>query len=88
MSALIIEPIDDALEAKLRAQAAQNRRSVEDEARHILAASLRRERPAPDNAADLIASIVDAVGGLELDLPGRHVFREPPRFHDWLEPEA
>jgi hypothetical protein len=30
-----------------------------------------------------IAAIVDPIGGIELDLPHRGGFREPPRFDNW-----
>ncbi len=65
-------------------QAARNGRSMEEEARLILAAGLSGRKPAKNNVADAIAAIVDPIGGIELDLPERGLIREPPRF-DWLD---
>jgi len=85
MGTLMIRKIDDDLKRRLRVQAAQNGRSMEEEARRILADSLNEGAPAAGNAGDAIAAIVDPIGGIELDLPYRGPVREPPRFDDWLD---
>ena len=88
MASLTIRMLDERLKKKLRLRAARNGRSMEEEARQILAAGLRDEHAAATNLADAIAAIIDPIGGLELDLPFRSPMREPPRFDDWPEDAA
>ncbi len=87
MASLTIRRLDENLKKRLRLQAARNGRSMEEEARLVLAAALKRppRRPAhvAGNAADAIAALFDPIGGIELDLPPRSRTREPPRFDDW-----
>lgn len=80
MATMTIRNIDDQLKSRLRVRAAMHGRSMEDEAREILRASLSVE-PARDGS--LVASIrarVEAVGGIELELPSRDPMRTPPEF--------
>jgi antitoxin FitA len=86
MASLVIRRIDEQLKAKLRVQAARKGRSMEEEARTILAVALAGPSPAFRNAADAVRSIIDPVGGIELDLPPRSPMRELPRF-DWDDEE-
>jgi plasmid stability protein len=79
MAALTIRKLDDELKQALRLRAARNGRSMEEEARQILAARLR-PAPAAANLAQAIREIVDPVGGIELDIPPRSPGREPPDF--------
>ena len=63
-----------------RVQAAQHGRSMEDEARDILRAALSAE---PVRGNSLVASIrrrVEALGGVELELPERDPIPEPPEL--------
>jgi plasmid stability protein len=80
MASLMIRKIDEKLKKRLRLQAAANGRSMEEEARRILAGGLKANAPTSKSAGDAIAAIVDPVGGIELDLPHRGGIREPPRF--------
>lgn len=80
MASLLIRRIDDDLKKRLRMRAAENGSSMEEEARRILAAGLKRGKPTAKKAGDAIAAIVDPIGGIELDLPLRSPVREPPRF--------
>ena len=78
MATMTIRNIDDDLKARLRVQAAQHGRSMEDEARDILRAALSAE---PVRGNSLVASIrrrVEALGGVELELPERDPIPEPP----------
>jgi plasmid stability protein len=61
-------------------QAARHGRSMEEEARLILAAGLKRRTPARGNLADAIAAIVDPLGGIELDLAPRDSRRDLPNL--------
>ena len=83
MASLTIRKLDENLKKRLRLQAARHGRSMEEEARLLLAAGLKRTPPAAGNVADAIAAIVDPIGGIELDLPPRSPTHEPPRFDDW-----
>jgi antitoxin FitA len=83
MASLTIRKLDEHLKKRLRLQAARHGRSMEEEARLLLAAGLKRQPRVPDNVADAIAAIVDPIGSIELDLPPRSRTREPPRFDDW-----
>lgn len=85
MASLTIRKLDESLKKRLRLQAAHHGRSMEEEARLLLAAGLRRPPRVAGNVADAIAAIVDPIGGIELDLPPRSTTREPPRFDDWPE---
>lgn len=82
MASLTIRRLDEKLKRRLRVRAARHGRSMEEEARQILARDLQNNEAPPQNLADAIASLVDPVGGIELDLPVRFTSREPPRFDD------
>ena len=79
MASLIIRNLDDRVKAALRVQAAQNGRSMEEEARQVLRRALTRETPA-DGLGTRIARRFAAAGGVELDLPSRSAPRRPPAF--------
>ncbi|EJW09594.1 hypothetical protein A33M_1153 [Rhodovulum sp. PH10] len=89
MAILTIHELDDDLAQRLRLQAARNGRSMEEEARHILAETLPGQPAAePDvaalNVAEAIAAIVDPIGGIDIEISERtESVREPPRFDDW-----
>jgi len=91
MASLTIRKLDDGLKKRLRLQAARHGRSMEEEARLLLASALqrppRRSQRVAGNAADAIAAIFDPIGGVELDLPQRTATREPPRFDGWPDDE-
>ncbi len=88
MATLTIRKLDEKLKQRLRLQAARHGRSMEEEARQILAEGLQSRRPAPQNLADAIAALVDPIGGIELDIPVRSIEREPPRFDKWPDNEV
>ena len=71
MASLMIRRLDEHLKRHLRLQAARHGRSMEEEARSLLAAGLRRQPGVPDHVADAVAAIVDPIGGVELHLPPR-----------------
>ena len=81
MSSITIPDVDDALKARLAARAARRGKSLESEARDILREALGEEgdrRPANLYAA--IRSIMEPLGGVELDIPPREPVREPPQL--------
>ncbi len=80
MSSITIPDVDDALKARLAARAARRGKSLESEARDILREALGEEggrRPA--NLYAVIRSIMEPLGGAELDIPLGEPVRDPPQ---------
>ena len=86
MASIIIDNLDDQLEAGLRKQASRHGRSVEEEALLILQREIGQEESPPKTAAPAkglgraIRDLFADVGGVELELPPRGPAREPPKF--------
>lgn len=70
MATLTIRGLDDNTRAQLRVRAARNGRSMEEEVRVILRASVS-ERQLPDGLGTRIHARFAALGGVELELPTR-----------------
>ena len=69
MAVLKIRNLDEAVKRRLQARAARHGRSVEAEARAILAEAVHE----PADSAGLFTTFLDrfgALGGVDLDLPG------------------
>jgi plasmid stability protein len=80
VSSITIPDVDDALKTRLAARAV--RQEPESEARDILHEALRREEGF-GRAANLYAairSVMEPLGGVELDIPPREPVREPPQL--------
>lgn len=71
MATLVIRDLDEDVKARLRVQAAEHGRSMEAEARAILALAVRARRPRRA-LGSYIADQAAAVGGIELEIPERH----------------
>ena len=85
MASITVRNLEDGLKRKLRVRAAQNGKSMEQEARDILRAALDDMEDEPRTGRDLVSAIrarFEPLGGVELDLPPRTSMREPPRFDD------
>ena len=80
MASITVRNLDEGLKRRLRIRAAENGRSMEQEARDILRAALDQESPAGKNLATAIRSRFEPLGGVELDLPPREPMPEPPQF--------
>jgi plasmid stability protein len=80
MASMTIRDIDDRLKARLRIQAAQHGRSMEDEARDILRTALSTERTRRGNLVDSIRARIEPLGGVELEIAPREVMLEPVNF--------
>lgn len=78
MASITIRNLDDETKERLRVRAAQRRRSMEDEVRHILRAAVAEETPSP-NLAQAIRRRFEVLGGLDLDVPVRAAIRKPPK---------
>lgn len=83
MAAITIRNLDDDVRDRLRVRAAEHGRSMEAEARAILAEAVGK----PEEPQNLVAALVAAaqsVGGVELDIPPRtELPRSLPDFSDW-----
>jgi plasmid stability protein len=80
MASITIRKLDDRVKARLRLRAARHGRSMEEEAREIIAKAVIETRAPTSNLYDAIRKIVEPLGGIELELPLRVTGREPPRF--------
>jgi plasmid stability protein len=77
MASMTIRNIDEQLKARLRVQAAQHGRSMEDEARDILRAALSSGSTSGQrNLAESIRSRIEPLGGIDLELSPRDAIRE------------
>lgn len=75
MAVLTIRKLDESLKAKLRVRAASNSRSMEEEARAILRVVLSGQEPEEEDLFAAIRRRIEAIGGVDLDIPPR----DPPR---------
>lgn len=80
MASLIVRNIDDALKDKLRQRAARHGRSMEDEVRTILRATLTEEPQTGLEFYNAIRKHFEGLGDIEIELPPREMGREPPSF--------
>lgn len=77
MASMTIRNIDDRLKARLRVQAAQHGRSMEDEARDILRAALSTEPARAVSIVEAIRARIESFGGVDLEIAPREPAREP-----------
>ena len=82
MATLTIRQLDEKTKARLRVQAAQHGRSMEEEARTILRSAVSTSAPEKENLAEAIRRRFAAFGGVELKLPKRDAMRRPPDFSE------
>lgn len=85
MPSLLIRNVDDALHRRLKARAAENRRSLEEEARELLRAGVaRQESVRGEHPVDIARRLFGPRRGVELDIPPRGSERPsvPPDFSD------
>ena len=75
VATLMIRDLDEDVKARLRVQAAEHGRSMEAEARALLAAALVGRRPARGLGSYIRDQFAD-IGGVELAIPARD---EPAR---------
>jgi plasmid stability protein len=80
MASMTIRDLDERLKARLRVQAAQHGRSMEDEARDILRTALSTEPSRIGTLVDSIRARIEPLGGVELEIAPREAMREPVNF--------
>ena len=80
MASITIRNLDEDVKTRLRVRAAENGRSMEEEARVILREAVGREDVPAKGLGTAIHELFKPFGGVELELPPRESMREPPRF--------
>lgn len=75
MASITIRNIEDELKSRLRVQAAQNNRSMEEEVRVILREALQVNQVRSASLADIVREAVEPYGGFEIELPERDQIR-------------
>ena len=79
MASITIPNLDEDVKTRLRIRAAENGRSMEEEARVILREAVESKSDR-QNLASLIRARFGPMGGVDLELPPRESYRETPRF--------
>lgn len=79
MASITIRNLDDSVKTRLRVQAAEHHRSMEEEVRLILREAVGR-KPSSRNLTEIARSIFGPENGVDLELPTRGPGREPPTF--------
>ena len=79
MASITIRNLDDGLKHRLRVRAAENGRSMEEEARDILRRTVGEAPPSKDLGRTIHARFA-ALGGVDLEVPERGPMRPPPGF--------
>ena len=80
MASITIRNLDDEVKTRLRVRAADNGRSMEEEARIILRDAVDPEVSPAKGLGTTIHELFKPFGGVELELPPREPMRDPPRF--------
>ena len=80
MASITVRNLDDGLKRRLRIRAAENGRSMEQEARDILRAALDEEAAPAGNLGTALHELFKPFGGVELEIPPREPMRQIPRF--------
>ena len=80
MASITIRNLDDDVKTRLRKRAAGHGRSMEEEARVILADAVEREAAPAKGLGTALHELFKPHGGVELEIPPREPMREPPLF--------
>ena len=80
MASITIRNLDEGLKRRLRIRAAENGRSMEQEARDILLTALGEEAAPVKNLGTALHQLFKPFGGVELEIPAREPMQDPPRL--------
>ena len=80
MASITVRNLEEGLKQRLRIRAAENGKSMEQEARDILRAALDEEAPPARNLGTAIHELFKPFGDVDLDIPPRHPMRGVPQF--------
>ena len=78
MASITIRNLDDKVKTRLRIRAAGHGRSMEEEARLILAGAVEQELAPGKGFGTALHALFKPLGGVELKLPTREPMRDPP----------
>jgi len=76
MASITIRNLDADVKQRLRILAAENNRSMEEEARILLREAVARGRSVPRDFAKYTRECFAPIGGVELDVPPREPMRD------------
>ena len=79
MASITVRNLDDDVKRRLRVRAAENGRSMEEEARDILRRAVGGASPPKDLGQAIHARFAE-LGGVDLELPERGPMRPPPEL--------
>ena len=80
MASITVRNLDEELKRRLRIRAAENGRSMQQEARDILRAALDEDAAPSKNLGTAIHELFKPFGGVELEILPREPMREHLRF--------
>ena len=80
MASITVRKIEDELKQRLRMRAAEHGRSMEEEARLILAEVVEQDLAPEKSLGTALHELFKPLGGIELKLPPREPMRDPPPF--------
>lgn len=80
MASITVRNLDEGLKRRLRIRAAENDRSMEQEARDILRTALDEDAVPVRNLGTAIHELFKPFGDVDLEIPPREPMREPPQF--------
>ena len=78
MASITVRNLDESLKKRLRIRAAENGRSMEQEARDILRAALDEDGALVHGLGTAIHGLFEPLGGVDLPIPSREPMRELP----------
>ena len=81
MASITIRKLDNKVKTRLRMRAAENGRSMEEEARTILREAVDLKATPAKGLGTALHELFRPFGCVELDIPPREPMREPPRFN-------
>ena len=80
MASITIRNLDNKVKTRLRIRAAGHGRSMEEEARLILAEVVEQDLAPEKSLGTALHELFKPLGGIELKLPPREPMRDPPPF--------
>ena len=80
MASITIRNLDGDVKTRLRKRAAGHGRSMEEEARLILADAVEREAAPAKGLGTALHELFKPYGGVELEIPPRQLMHKPPLF--------
>ncbi len=82
VASITVRNLDESLKKRLRIRAAENGRSMEQEARDILRAALDEDGSPARGLGTAIHGLFEPLGGVDLSIPPREPMRELPDLGD------